>query len=295
MIGIIIGTTLSLVLFFSLALLGFVKETISLTWLIFPGGAIVTGFVIGAIQGYTCFTLNAPVKKFTILLACIGAGLVYFSTDISGYFSEKITVTQELAEESGSIAPGIYPVRQLMSFKTYLKWILSESTYYIGNGKSLNITFGKRGTTLLYFENILGAMLGSFLFFLWFIRTYPQCSVCRKYFGNFKKRHLYFEKKESLLEFYDKLQKAFSSRDIATIESFYPNSKTDNNTDEKLFRATLRTGLCKSCNNIVYLASFSVKRNQSRYNKWKQVNKMNLCIEKNAVGNLNVSDQTVTS
>lgn len=259
MIAVLIGTTLAVLAISGLSLIDFIKGYMAMNWLfIIPVGGLAVGAGVGAIQGYTCFIMNSPLKKHLILVACLSAALVYFSADVARYYTEEIDITPAITTQ---IPPGRYPVSKLIPFFAYLKLTLSNSSYTLGSSNTSIMELGERTTRGYYVANLAGAILGAWGFLLWFISRYPLCQQCDKYLRGLHEISRYFITKETITEFIGHIMAAVEKGDVSGLQTLYLNSNNGFDSKDMVFKSTLEARGCKSCGNAVLVTTASVKKN----------------------------------
>lgn len=162
------GVLSSLILGFGLGFVPGLNEHLHWNlWFILPISGFFFGMVAGLIQFGTCYALDRKLRIWAVIIFSLAAAAGYALVDYGTYRSTTVHLS-----DAAVFPEGDYRLPDLIPFRDYMLWRLGSSTVFTRHGTRL-YDRGTTGTTLSYFVDLVGAILGALCGLLTGVEEYP--------------------------------------------------------------------------------------------------------------------------
>ena len=238
-------------------------------WYVVPISGFVLGLGFGWLQFGVAWKMGTPVRGMTTLLMGAAGVVAYVGTDFGTWLTLSVPVP--LVE---GIADAEYPLRDLVSFGTYMSANL-ESSSVSGPGSSSGSTleFGMTGTMISFFADLAGCAAGA-VAGLWIgADAVPFCERCARYTQREQLQEIALAE-ETAVEQLDRLQEIAARGDYGETVGFLNELAKSAGPDEPALKICADERVCRGCNQATLLGKVLRKHP----NEWKEVDPLAFCV-----------------
>ncbi len=209
--------------------------------------------------------MGTPVRGMTTVLLGAAAVAAYLGTDLGTW----LTLIVPVAGVDG-IPDGDYPLRELVSFGTYMSANL-ESSSISGPGIPGDATLGLgvTGTMISFFVDLAACSAGAVAGLWAGVGAIPFCTRCARYTQREQRQKIALAE-ETAIEELDRLQEIAARGDYSEIVSFLNETAKAAAPEQPSLRIRADERVCRGCNQATLLGK--VLRKQR--NEWKEMGEL---------------------
>ncbi len=218
-------------------------------WVVFPIGALLTGFV--AASGYYLGAKLFNHRPDLIILS--NMVIVAGTTQFLIYYFEYFTMVLD---------DGI-KVKNYLDFPTYLQIMLTKAKYGLVRPIGSGVEIGYFGYVIAFIQ-FIAFLVGGVCVWGW-LALIPFCDACNKYFKSIFSKIILFSDKDTFTPFYDKLISVPS----LSHEYFLLLKKQDEDikNNQGCFRLKVKLFRCPNCKGEKILESVDIYKNDG----WSEI------------------------